>query len=113
VIDFFFPKKLHRLSYVLRILITNGALCFLRSYCNAYGSGVWVICLVLAILYQIFFIAVPRVRDIGMNSWWVLLALMPGVNFIFGIILAFRAPVVSRPPTVVVAPGAGEEEQKI
>lgn len=98
MIEYFFPKRLHRLSYILRGLTTNGVLCFLESCSTTVDSHVWWVIWFVAILYQIFFIVVPRIRDIGMNGWWVLIALIPVVNAVFGIILAFRAPTMNRPP---------------
>lgn len=93
LVEFVFPFRLHRLAYFLRLVITDVFACFIYAFSgtNASSSGlVLLICALAA--YQIFFIILPRIRDIGMNNWWLLLILVPGVDVVFGTILLFRAP---------------------
>lgn len=51
----------------------------------------WVSIIVLWI-YAMFFIALPRIRDTGMDGRWLLLYFIPIANIPFAIILLFRAP---------------------
>lgn len=98
MLDFFFPKRLHRLSYFLRVLITNGLLYFLESRSAVSDSSAWWPIFLTAVAYQIAFILVPRIRDIGLNVWCWLIVLVPVADVIFGIILLFRAPVMAPRP---------------
>ena len=92
MIEFLFPRRLHRLAYLLRGLTANFVTYVLCSNITSH-SGLWWTSIVAIWVYEAFFIVLPRIRDIGMNSWWVLAALVPIVNGVFGIILLFRAPV--------------------
>jgi hypothetical protein len=93
LIDFIFPSRLHRLAYFLRVVTTNVLAGFVYAFSGTNSSGLWLVLLLVALaVYQLFFIILPRIRDIGMGKWWLLLTLIPGVNVVFGIILLFRAP---------------------
>jgi uncharacterized membrane protein YhaH (DUF805 family) len=95
LIEFIFPGRLHRLAYFLRGVTTDifGGCIYAFSGTNA--SSIWLVLLLAALgVYQMFFVILPRIRDIGMGGWWLLLMLVPGVNVVFGIILLFRAPVI-------------------
>jgi uncharacterized membrane protein YhaH (DUF805 family) len=90
--EFLFPRRLHRLSYFFRLTAVNIA----NGILYGCGSGldprmIWSL-IGASIVYCIFFIALPRMRDIGMNGWWVLLIFVPGADIIFSAILLFRAP---------------------
>ena len=90
LVEFIFPRKLRRFSYFIRVVTTNGGTAFL--YANNWLMNPWLcLCLIVALaIYSVFFIALPRIRDIGMNVWWVLVCFIPGVNIVFGIILLLR-----------------------
>lgn len=49
--------------------------------------------MIALILYEFFFISLPRARDLEMNGWWLLFLFVPGVSEALGIILLLRAPV--------------------
>jgi uncharacterized membrane protein YhaH (DUF805 family) len=51
----------------------------------------WVL-IVALLIYVVFFIALPRVRDLDMSGWWLLVFLVPLANIWLGLILLFRAP---------------------
>ena len=92
LIEFIFPHRLHRLAYFLRLLATNilaGCIYAVGSTQDAY---IGIISFIALGAYQVFFIALPRIRDINMSSWWLLLVLVPIANIVFGVILLFRAP---------------------
>ena len=95
LIEFIFPGRLHRLAYFLRGATTDIFGCFVYAFSGTNTSSIWLVSLlVILCVYQLFFIILPRIRDIGMGSWWLLLTLVPGVDVVFGIILLFRAPLI-------------------
>jgi hypothetical protein len=89
--EFLFPTRLHRGSYFVRLIICNAAM---------YGLAVGIdtedvftgsaLALVAVTLYAMFFVLLPRVRDLGMSAWWLVFAPIPFANILLGIILLFR-----------------------
>jgi uncharacterized membrane protein YhaH (DUF805 family) len=47
---------------------------------------------IILTIYGFLFIGLPRIRDIGMSGWWLLIMLVPIANIWLGLILLFRAP---------------------
>jgi hypothetical protein len=95
LIEFIFPGRLHRLAYFLRVVTTDILACFIYAFGGTNASSVWLVLLFFGLaVYQLFFIILPRIRDLGMSNWWLLLIFVPGVNVVFGIILLFRAPAI-------------------
>ena len=92
LIDFLFPKRLHRLAYVWRILTTNMAAGGIVASTSPMEHLSWMLVLIALCVYQLFFILLPRVRDTGMSGRWVLLSVVPFVYIFLTIILVFRAP---------------------
>ena len=92
IVEFIFPKRIHRLSYFVRGLATNILLvCIIVASSSSFDD--WSIAAILALgIYSLLFVLLPRVRDTGMSGWWVLLSLFPVVYIFLGIILTFRAP---------------------
>jgi uncharacterized membrane protein YhaH (DUF805 family) len=92
MIDFIFPQRLHRLAYFIRGLTADGMACFLYS-CNATMDSTVLWTSVIAVwIYGAFFIRLPRIRDVGMSGWWLVLMVIPIADFVIGIILLFRTP---------------------
>ena len=92
LIEFIFPRRLHRLNYFIRVIITDVAAYFLYS-CGSTINPVYLWTFILLhVVYTLFFICLPRTRDIGMNGWWLLILFVPFANIWFGVILLFRAP---------------------
>jgi uncharacterized membrane protein YhaH (DUF805 family) len=90
--EFLFPLRLHRLSFFLRDAIVGIVACCLHANNSAMNPrSFWVLAIALSI-YELFFIILPRIRDIGMSGWWLPLCFVPVANAVFGIILLFRAP---------------------
>ena len=110
MIDFIFPHRLHRLAYLLRGLAADAVTGVLYSCSTTMDVRIWWVSVITLTLYGMFFIVLPRIRDIGMRGWWLLVALIPVVNIVFGIILLFRAPAIlsdtpkSLQPTATVPP---------
>jgi uncharacterized membrane protein YhaH (DUF805 family) len=105
VVEFIFPKRIHRLSFLVRSLATNLLLFWLMVALSSAHvitpipvagepSEDWYYYVALLALgiYSLLFVWLPRVRDIGMSGWWVLLSLFPVVNGFFYLFLIFRAP---------------------
>jgi uncharacterized membrane protein YhaH (DUF805 family) len=97
VIEFIFPHRLHRLAYLFRGLAADIVTYFLYSCSTTMDSRAWWISIIALLIYGMFFIVLPRIRDIGMSGWWLLAMLIPGPNVVFGIILLFRAPAMLSP----------------
>ena len=92
LIDFLFPKRLHRLGYLWRILATNLAAGIIVASSSPAEQLFPMLGLIALCMYQFLFILLPRVRDTGISGWWVLLSLVPIVYIFLTIILVFRAP---------------------
>ena len=92
LVEFIFPKRLHRLAYFLRLLATNVAGGVILAVSSPSEQLYAVLGLVALGIYQLLFVLLPRVRDTGMSGWWVALSLVPVVYILLGIILLFRAP---------------------
>jgi hypothetical protein len=92
IIEFLFPRRLHRLEFFLRDLVLAVPLYFIYSCSTTMNPVFWWTSVVALSLYELFFITLPRVRDIGINGWWLLLLFVPIANAIFAYILLFRAP---------------------
>jgi hypothetical protein len=96
-IEFIFPRRLHRLSYFFRVLLTN----FFGYYLYACGATMNPCLLWMAVIvfmtYQLFFIMLPRMRDIEMNGWWLLALFVPLVNIWLALLLLFRPPALLHP----------------
>ena len=93
LVQFLFPNRLHRLSFFLRLAVLNTAAAILYVVCSPTHSNSWWAAIVGFELYGLFFILVPRVRDIGLNGWWVLMMYVPVANIVFSTLLLFRPPV--------------------
>ena len=92
LIEFIFPSRLHRLAYFLRLTASNILTAFLYAN-NWLMNPLFLVCfIILMVIYCLFFIVLPRSRDIGMKGWWLLLCFIPGANVVLGLILLFRAP---------------------
>lgn len=94
-IEFIFPQRLHRLAFFLREVLAEFAGCAL-GVASDNEIHLWAIAIVLT-GYQMLFIILPRLRDIEMGGWWLLLCPIPVLNVPLGLILLLRAPVYLHP----------------
>ena len=96
MVEFIFPYRLHRLSYFLRLVVVHllwgFVYTFVYTYHGTMDSPLWLSALVALSAYTLFFLLLPRLRDVGMSAWWLLTAVIPGVVILLVIILLFRAP---------------------
>jgi hypothetical protein len=90
--EFIFPSRLHRLNYFLRAAIANIVMGVLCNEISIQENGYLWSSLIAAWSYSVFFIVLPRIRDVGMKWWWIWLIYFTPLYFVFGIILMFRAP---------------------
>src|SRR5580658_5884619 len=94
IVEFIFPRRLHRLAYFLRGTTVEIITSYLSTYGFADGFRFWWIPFVVLSVYEAFFIVLPRIRDVEMSGWWLLACLVPFVGAALGIILLFRRPVL-------------------
>ena len=94
LIEFIFPRRLHRIAYWLRGLLVEGLMCIICGIGSGMANSWHLPGAVIALtIYDLFFIALPRARDLEMNSWWLLLLFIPGADVVLATILLLRAPV--------------------
>ena len=104
IVKFIFPKRIHRLSFLVRALATN-LLCFWLMVALSsshvitptpvtagFEDWYYYVALLALGIYTLLFVVLPRLRDTNMSGWWVLLSLVPAVYGFLCIILVFRAP---------------------
>ena len=92
LIEFIFPRRLHRLAYFLRLLASNVGFGLILATSSPLEQLLPAVGFVTLAIYQVLFIGLPRLRDTGMSGWWILLAFIPIVYVFLSIILLFRAP---------------------
>ena len=79
LIEFIFPCRLHRLAYFLRANVWSVFLYFVYAvrypmaasvytYRGTMADSYWSAAVIVLSLYGIFFILLPRVRDVGMSA---------------------------------------------
>ena len=92
LVQFFFPRRLHRLAYFLRGVTMDIGTAFLYANNNMMNPRYFWFLLIGLLLYSLFYILLPRMRDIGMSGWWLIFLFIPVLNVVLGLILLFRAP---------------------
>jgi hypothetical protein len=92
LIEFLFPSRLHRLAYFLRGSAANIVMSILCYQISIQENGYLWSSFIVVWSYTIFFIVLPRIRDVGMKWCWIPLICFTPLYFVFGIILLFRAP---------------------
>ena len=98
-----FPKQIRRLSFVLRLgifalipLLTKFVFGLIWGVPEDFPDGpvfeflMWLVALLLTV-YAIAFIIVPRLRDVGISPWLGLLSVLPPINVLLLIYLAFAS----------------------
>lgn len=92
LIGFIFPRRIQRLDYLCRILITNAGVDAAFAVGSPSEFGYTALGALAIFIYQIFFVVLARLRDAGMSGWLVLLGLIPFVYIFLTILLLFRPP---------------------
>lgn len=108
-VEFIFPRRLHRLAYFLRGVALDIVTGILYASSTTYNPRFWWPSVIVLIIYGLFFIVLPRIRDAGMSGWWLLVTFVPVADIVFGIILLFRAPALltHQSPNEGTAPNGG------
>jgi uncharacterized membrane protein YhaH (DUF805 family) len=118
-----FPKRLSRLPYLLRIVIIYVLFWVLGQWKRSLAlpltdAQLWEFisgCVCVA-LYSTVFVIVPRLRDSGLEWWYVVLSFVPLLSWVVLIILAIqpsRAEVVAKPPDPLLEPPAGRHVESL
>ena len=55
------------------------------------------ILVLLAFVYSTFWVVLPRMRDLSMRPFWLILLLVPGIDVGFGLVLLFRPSAIALP----------------
>jgi uncharacterized membrane protein YhaH (DUF805 family) len=93
-----FPKRLGRASYFIRSCATSLLVWGLVAGSLPNESdAIATILLLLACVYYIFWVALPRMRDISMRPFWLILLLVPVLNGVLGLVLVFRPSTIALP----------------
>ena len=94
----FFPQRIGRVSYFIRHcaigllvwgIVGSGLL-------QKYEDTGWILVLI-CFIYQLLWVVLPRMRDLRMRTFWILLSPVPLINVIFGLILLFRPRAIAWP----------------
>lgn len=97
-----FPTKLRRRQYLVRWLLWLVALglavALLAPMLAAPESVFWTV-FVVALLFKVLALDIPRLKDAGMSPFLLLLFLVPGANLVM-VILLFFAPSATAPQRV-------------
>lgn len=99
LLEFIFPRRLHRLAYFLRGVALDTVTGILYTSSTTYSPRFWWPSVIILMIYGLFLIVLPRIRDAGMSRWWLLMTFIPLANVVFGIILLFRAPAFLTQPS--------------
>jgi uncharacterized membrane protein YhaH (DUF805 family) len=97
--EILFPKRLHRIPYLIRIVIADVCLWLLWGRVSSNDptvaglqlAVVYVGAFIIAI-YALFFVLLPRVHDAAWSGWWVILGLFPYVGPLFHLLMLFVPP---------------------
>jgi hypothetical protein len=99
LLEFIFPRRLHRLAYFQRGVAVDTVGAFLYASSTLFEPACWWPSVIVLVAYGLFFIMLPWIRDVGMSGWWLLLTLVPVANVVLGIILLLRPPVILASPS--------------
>jgi uncharacterized membrane protein YhaH (DUF805 family) len=90
---------LHRLAYFLRGVALDIVTGILYASSTTYNPRFWWPSVIVLLIYGLYFIVLPRIRDAGMSGWWLLMTFIPVADIVFGIILLLRAPALLTHPS--------------
>ena len=86
---FSYTGRLNRERYILRSLAVGLVAAVLMFLAIFISEKVATLVNILAVVIQIM-LGIRRTHDIGKSGWWMLLMIIPVVNFIWGLILIFK-----------------------
>jgi hypothetical protein len=91
-VEFIFPRRLHRLAYFIRLMLSNVVIYSLYSCSTTINPQLFWMAVAGLSIYAFFFIGLPRIRDLNMSGWWLLVLFIPVVDIWLGLIMLLRAP---------------------
>jgi hypothetical protein len=99
VVAFFFPRRLGRGAYFVRYCALSLLIWGLIGACFpiSESDGIGATLLLLVCIYFTFWVVLPRMRDLSIRPFWLILLLVPFVDALFGLILMFRRTVITFP----------------
>ena len=92
LVEFIFPHRLHRIAFLLRLIASDIVPAFLFFIDLETHSGLFYGLDVVLLIYSIFFIVLPRIRDVGISGWWLIVLFIPIANTLLAFVLFFVRP---------------------
>jgi uncharacterized membrane protein YhaH (DUF805 family) len=92
LIEFIFPRRLHRLAFMLRVVAVDVISAFSIFPNPGTLEELFAGFCVVLLVYDICFVFLPRIRDLEISGWWLLALFIPYANSLLGITLLLRAP---------------------
>jgi len=98
LVELFFPKRIGRGSYWIRACVVAVLIWGLIGSSSTL-RGLELITLPLLLLticvYDLFWVLLPRMRDLSIRPFWLIVILVPVLNVAFGTVLALRPRPIS------------------
>ncbi len=90
ILDFFFPRQLARLSYLIRFCLIATAMFMVFMRENTGPDSAPGFFHALLVIYWIGFCIIPRAKDCGVSYWALLVLLVPVINIFPALVLFFK-----------------------
>jgi hypothetical protein len=100
-----FPPRIGRVSYFIRdcviALLVWGVL---GSSLSNESHLIVAILFLIAYVYWLFWVVLPRIRDLSMPPFWLILMLVPVLNVVFALVLTFQPSAIAYPQSTDTPP---------
>lgn len=113
IIEFIFPRRLHRLAYFLRGCLVEALMYSACLFGVMQRPGLWLGSLAILVIYDVCFVLLPRMRDVELSGWWLLLLFVPLLNIWLGLVLLLRPPSFGSKGAAVPDPFQADAEGRI
>jgi hypothetical protein len=97
LVRLFFPRRIGRASFVIRACLISMIGYGLLSSVFLDSKVTAAIFVLLVWIYGLFWLDLPRMRDLSIRPWWLILMLVPVINIAFLLLLAIRSRPVTWP----------------
>jgi len=94
--EIIFPNRIARISYLIRhVLFFLAGIPLIDAMDSTENKEIalvdlWILLTALVLVgYWVYYIIRPRCKDMGINPWFSLIAFIPFIDFLFGIMLLF------------------------
>lgn len=118
-----FPKRLTRLPYLFRIVTVHVLFWLLGQWKRPLTLPLTDVQLwefisgsVIIFIYSIVFVIVPRLRDSGLEWWYVLLSFVPLLDWVVQVVLAIqpsKTEIAGKPSNQSLEPTAGRRVESL